>query len=427
MATSPERLLISSVIRENKLGYAIRNNVSHDLFHLHNEEWAWLENYYKKYRKSPSRAAFINNFPGFTMKRVDDTELYVDEVKKSHGRYQLTSLIRDSADGIADGEIDSVIAKLQSEVLAIGTAMGAIKDIDVIKDWQDTYREAEERVKRFNSVGLAGIPTGFDTLDARTGGLQPGQLWVVAARLGEGKSWFLNQMATAAFLAGLDVHFAALEMSRTDVTFRMHNLISKHKGDGNIFQAQGLMQGQGTDLRKYKAFVKDLASLDNKLTVSDSRGIGIGEIVSQIERHQPRVYFLDYLTLAKMGGEGGWKEIGNFTKQLKDVAGRYGTTIVAAAQLNRDGVGKEPATADNIAESDSIGQDADVIITLKKKTNRVVKARLAKLRNGAGDYLWWNKFDLANGEFHEITKSEGEDLMDDDAAKIIDAEERAGR
>lgn len=428
MATSPEILLISSVLRESKLAYAIRANVTNDLFHLVQDEWKWLENYYKKYRKCPTKAAFVNSFPDFRIKQVNDTEMYVDEVKRSHARHQLTTLLRDSADGIADGEIDRVLTNIQSEVIGIGTSMGAVKDVDVIKDWKDIYSSAERRVKNYNSQGLAGVPTGFATVDARTGGMQEGQLWIVAARLGEGKSWVLNQMATAAILNGNDVHFAALEMQRDEVTFRLHNLMSKARGEGSIFQAQELAMGSGVDLKKYKSFLENLEkNTPNKLTVSDVRGIGIGEIISQIERHQPRVYFLDYLTLAKMSGEGGWKEIGNFTKQLKDIAGRYGCTIVAAAQLNREGSGREPAQADTIAESDSIGQDADAIITLKKKSARVIKARLAKFRHGPGDYLWWNKFDLSEGEIHEITKDEAEDLMDEDAARIEAAEERAGK
>lgn len=428
MATSPELLLISSVLREDKLGYAVKHNTTSDLFHVAHEEWRWLESYYQQYRKTPTKAAFLNQYPDFRLKRVDDTEMYVDEVKKSHGRYELTELIRDSADGIADGNIDKVISDLHSKVLSIGTAMGTVKDVDVIQDWTDIYESAERRQREFNTNGIAGVPTGFSTLDKRTGGLQEGQVWIVAARLGEGKSWFLNQMATAAILAGHNVHFAALEMQRDEVSFRIHNLMSKHKGDGAIFQAQGLAQGQGVDLKKYKTFLQTMsATMSNRLTVSDVRGIGIGEIISQIERHQPRVYFLDYLTLAKMSGEGGWKEIGNFTKQLKDAAGRYGCTIVAAAQLNREGTGKLPPEAHTLAESDSIGQDADAVITMKKRSDRVIHSRLAKFRGGKGSYLWWNKFDPSTGDFHEVPKMEAEDLMDADADAQAAEEEQAGR
>ena len=428
MATSPEILLISSVLRERKLSFAIKNNTSSDLFHVCQDEWKWLESYYKKYRKTPTKTAFINAFPDFRVKRVDDTEMYVDEVKRSHGRYELTELVHGVADDIANGNIDRAISELHSKALSIGTAMGTVKDVDVIRDWKDILASAERRQSDFKRNGIAGVPTGFTSVDKRTGGLQEGQLWIVAARLGEGKSWFLNQMATAAILAGHDVHFAALEMQRDEVTFRIHNLMSKHMGDGAIFQAQGLAQGTGVDLKKYRAFLENMSgTMENRLTVSDVRGIGIGEIISQIERHQPRVYFLDYLTLAKMGGEGGWKEIGNFTKQLKDAAGRYGCTIVAAAQLNREGTGKIPPAAHTLAESDSIGQDADVVLTMKKRTNRVIHARLAKVRNGAGDYLWWNKFDPSTGDFHEVTKEDAIDLMDEDADIQARDEERAGQ
>lgn len=428
MATSPELLLISSVLREEKLDYAIKSNTTSELFHVAQDEWKWLENYYSKYRKTPTKAAFLNQFPDFRIKRVDDSEMYVDEVKRSHGRYELTELVRGVADEIADGNIDHALADLHSKALSIGTAMGTVKDTDVIKDWKPILEAAKRRQHDFRTKGIAGVPTGFSTLDERTGGLQEGQLWIIAARLGEGKSWFLNQMATAAVLAGHNVHFAALEMQKDEVSFRVHNLMSKHKGDGDIFQAQGLSQGHEVDLKKYEAFLKGMSdTMENKLTVSDVRGIGIGEIISQIERHQPRVYFLDYLTLAKMGGDSDWKAIGNFTKQLKDAAGRYGCTIIAAAQLNREGTGKLPPEAHTLAESDSIGQDADVVITMKKRSDRVIHNRLAKFRGGKGSYLWWSKFDPSTGDFHEVPKDEAEDLMDDDAEEQARTEERGGK
>lgn len=427
MAISPESLLISSVLREGKLDYAIKNNTTSELFHVNPDEWKWLENYYGKYRKTPTKAAFLSQFPGFVIKRVDDTELYVDEVKRSHGRYELTELVHEVADEIAGGNIDRALSELHSKALSIGTAMGTVKDTDIISDWKPILEAAQRRQSDYMTKGIAGVPTGFSSLDVRTGGLQEGQLWIIAARLGEGKSWFLNQMAVAAVLAGHDVHFAALEMQKDEVSFRVHNLMSKHKGDGAIFQAQGLSQGTGVDLKKYQAFLEGMSEMENKLTVSDVRGIGIGEIISQIERHRPRVYFLDYLTLAKMGGDGGWKEIGNFTKQLKDAAGRYGCTIVAAAQLNREGAGKLPPEAHTLAESDSIGQDADTVITMKKRGDRVIHSRLAKFRGGKGSYLWWNKFDPTTGDFHEVPKSEAEDLMDADAEILERNEERGGK
>lgn len=415
MAISAEALLISSVLRERDYTNAVSQGIDADYFHAYQDEWKWIEKYFSKYRKVPSKVAFKRHFPEFRVKAVNDTEHFVDEVRKAHSRITLTSAMSDVADMIAEGEVDKAIRSMQQQMVQMSAQLGGTTDVDILNDWENIYADIEYRKAKFEESGMAGIPTGFDTLDDRTGGYQPGQLWIVGARLGEGKSWTLMRSAVSAIMAGHKVHYAALEMSTAEVAMRIHNFLSGSVGK-SVFQSRALSQGRDFDLSEYREFLRSLKThISGSLIVSDNQKIGAMEIAAQIERHKPDIYFLDYLTLAKTGGDGGWQDIGRFSKDLKLLAKEYKIPIVAAAQLNRaNGLSKEVPGAESLAQSDAIGQDADAVVNLKKRSERVTEFYLAKYRHGTAGYKWHSKMDMNKGIFNEISYNDAMDLIQED-------------
>ena len=417
MAVTPETLLISSVLNTKNFKLALTEGATPEMFHLHDEEWDWLVRYFAKYRRTPSKIAFTRAFPKFRIRDVDDTKHFVSEVRIEHARTLLTEHLRDQADLLSQGRVAEACEIAQSGIVKIAGGLGGMDEVDALADWKHTYNEVKARKLRADQFGQSGIPTGMTTLDDMTGGIAPGQLWVVGARLGEGKSWFLARMAVGAIMNGYKAHFAALEMSRTEVVMRLHNLLSSSYGQA-VFQSTQLSQGKDYDIRAYREFLEKLPEkIKGSMTVTDTRNIGAMEIAAHLERNRPDVYYLDYLTLAKTRGDGGWQDIGNFSKDLKALAGQYQVGMVAAAQLNRNGAdtSKEPPGAETIASADAIGQDADGVITLKKKSDRVTMAKMAKYRHGRSGYCWYLRVDLDAGLIEEVSKQQAEDLMDQDS------------
>ena len=419
MALSPEIYLLSSIVLRREFTVALAEGVTTEMFHTCQDEFDWIAKYHAKHRKEPSKAAFVRAFPNFRVKDVDDTKHFVEEVRKSHARQEMTVLMRDQADLIAEGKVSEAAELGMSGITRIAAGMGAHEEVDALNDWKPMYDEVRARKALFDEFGMAGIPTGFETLDERTGGVGRGQSWIVAARLGEGKSFKMLQMTAAAILAGKRVHFAALEMSRAEVTMRLHNLLSSSVG-AHIFQSTQLAQGKDFDLKLYRKFLDDLPKkVSGHLTVSDTRGLGSMEIASQIERNRPDLYMLDYLTLGKMKGDGGWQDIGRFSKDIKEMAGRYDIGMVSAAQLNRNGTDKD-AGAETIGGSDQIGQDADAVIVLKKMSTRMTEMRLVKYRHGKSGYKWFSFLDLETGVFNEVSKDRALEIADIDKSRADD-------
>lgn len=399
---------------------AFKMGVGKDLFHACPDEWAWLERYYMKHKKTPSKVAFKTQFPEFSVKAVNDTAHFAVEVRKAHAQQALTSALRDSAGHIAAGNLDAALTAIQKNVITVSAAMGDVNDdSDIITSWEDTFEEVERRVERVNQHGMAGIPTGFTTLDDRTGGPQPGQSWIVGARLGSGKSWAMMRMAAAAIVNGYNVQYNALEQSRAEVTMRMHSLLSGAVGK-EIFNNMDLAQGRGFDVGEYREFLYNLSGhIKGRMHVSDtSRGmVSPMTIAAQIERNQPDIVFIDYLTL--MQGAKDWQAIGEISGAIKNLAQQYQVPIVSASQLNRAaGIGgKEIPGAEALSQADAIGQDADAVVNMRMMSSSTIQMKLVKYRHGNSGYKWWCHYAPGKGIFKECSYDEALALKDiDDAA-----------
>jgi replicative DNA helicase len=416
LATHAETLLISAVIRTGDFTSAIHAGLSKNLFHVHRDEWNWVERYVNRYRKTPGKATFKNKFPEFRIKAVDDVSHYADEVKQEHARYKLSVAI-DKALAMAENDnVDQAVKSLHSELVEIQSRMeGESADFDLVKDYAEVYDDVKARVEKVLESGQAGIPTGFKTLDLLTSGPQPGDFWIVAARLGMGKTWTLVRMACAAMFAGHVVQYDALEQSKKQVAFRCHSFMSSEYGK-EVFKSLDLHRGKGFDLRSYREFLRSLSKhVSGQMFISDtSRGrVSPLTIAAQVERNKVDAVYLDYLTLME-GASDSWRDTAKLSAEIKQLTTRYEIPVIAAAQINRTGAGKEPPKAEHIGLSDAIGQDADCVVTMAQQSKHVIKFRLSKYRHGQDGDIWYTEFSPNTGKFQEISGDRAEEIIEED-------------
>lgn len=417
MATSPEAFLISAVLRGQDMTMAMGQGISTSMFHTYSDEWTWIEAYYQRYRRMPSKVAFKKQFPSFGIKQCDDIHHFADEVRKSHARQLMLSMMQEAADCLADGDVDTAVKKANSSIIQIAAAMGTNTDTDIFTDFTDILLDVESRIQRVTEQGAAGIPSGFHSIDDRTGGWNRGELALIGARLGQGKSWMLQVMAAKASLEGYVVQFDTLEMPRTQTTMRIHALMAGSMGK-EVFSNTALMQGKGFDIKAYKQFLSELKKeVAGRLHVSDtSRGrVSVMTVASQIERNHPDIVFVDYIGLmAKSGPE--WQSHEELSGDLQALAANYQVPIVAAIQLNREhGLGRADAGPEALAGSDAYGRDASAVYMLRKPSERVMTVSCAKNRNGPGGFKFSVEFDPEKGIMREISANAAEKIMDADA------------
>ncbi len=129
-----------------------------------------------------------------------------------------------------------------------------------------TMVEAEGRIAN-NKNGVTGLPTGLADLDRMTSGLQKGELVVVAARPGVGKTAFALHMARSAAMAGYAVAVYSLEMQGERLADRRLTAVSeisaRHWRSGTVSQ-QELVEARTTaaDLKRLPIHVDDSTSVN---------------------------------------------------------------------------------------------------------------------------------------------------------------------
>jgi replicative DNA helicase len=412
-----EVLFISAVLRQGDVVTPLSNGVTTNWFHSHKEEWDWIEQYIKKQRKCPSKVLFKDRFPDFQLLKSDDIDYTTRQLRESHVRYSLINSVDETLLRLKDNDDPiAVLEKTYQQLAGIQLeAHGGQNESEILSDWEATFTEVARRYERTQERGMAGVSTGFATLDLLTGGPQPGDYWIVAARLGQGKTWTLIRMACSALYADSVVQYDALEQSKAQIAMRCHSFLSS-KYAPSVFKTLDLMHGKDFDLVAYREFLKGLeGKLEGRLVVDDtSRGrVSPASIASQIERNRPDIVFIDYLTLINSGGDD-WRAMAELSGEIKGIAMRYEVPIVAAAQINRMAIGNDVPGAEHLAASDAIGQDADAVITMKQMSARVIKMKLAKFRHGMDGQTWFNEFAPNSGRFEEISGDSAQDIIDED-------------
>ena len=219
-------------------------------------------------------------------------------------------------------------------------------------------------------IALTGTPSGFKDLDDLTGGFQPGNLLILAARPAMGKSALALNIAQNATLGKgtegrgpVPVALFSLEMSQVEIAHRMLGAEAKISGDA-------LRKGQvKSDWRRVLLASEKLSKAP--LWIDDSSDLGIHELRAKVRRLKGRepnlgLVIVDYLQLMRPedSRENRVLQIGNISRGLKLLAGELKIPVIALSQLSRrleERTDKRPMLSD-LRESGSIEQDADVVM-----------------------------------------------------------------
>ncbi|WP_425486917.1 replicative DNA helicase [Microlunatus speluncae] len=290
-----------------------------------------------------------------------------------------------------EGNADDIVDRAQAEVYAV-TDRRASEDYKPLSElMQPTLDEMEAISSRGGT--LAGVPTGFAEVDELTNGLHPGQMVIVAARPGCGKSTLALDLARAASIKhGLTSAIFSLEMSQIEITMRLLS------AEASI-PLSHIRGGRMSDDDWQRVATKMGQVSEAPLFIDDSPNLTMMEIRAKARRLKQRndlkLVLIDYIQLMSSGKkvESRQLEVSEFSRQLKLLAKELEIPVVALSQLNRgpeQRTDKKPMLSD-LRESGSLEQDADLVMLLNrpdlydKESERAGEADfdVAKHRNGA--------------------------------------------
>jgi replicative DNA helicase len=261
---------------------------------------------------------------------------------------------------------------------------------------EDVLHEELDKLQRLSREGtsLTGTPSGFTDLDEITGGFQPGNLIIIAARPAMGKSALVCNIAEKASVEyRRPVALFSLEMAEAELAQRFVASQAKIKGEE-------LRKGRVAEKRWPKILKASQVLAGAPLWVDDSSDVGMLEIRAKARRLHSQcgglgLIIIDYLQLMRTDSryDSRVTAVGELSRGLKILARELGVPVIALSQLSRaveQRPDKKPLLSD-LRESGNLEQDSDLVMFIYRddyydeESEREGEADLiiAKHRNGA--------------------------------------------
>ena len=300
---------------------------------------------------------------------------------------------------VAEEEIKSgeppldVAARLEAKLRDLGCE--GDDEIKTIGDAASGLLTDMERAAKRKTL-FSGISSGLSGLDVLTGGFRNGQMIVVAARTGEGKTALASQLLLHAArnkwdedkqdwaAKGYVTCLVELEMTSAEVAQRC----VAHLGGPQMWKMRDAGKLTDKDLADARAALTTLQNLPFFVDAPSRMRLGALRAKARSWKRRLGMEMLCVDLIGKVNSDGRerdrWREVATVSHGLKALAKELNIVVIAIAQLNRDASGEEEAGLHHIRESGDIEQDADVVLllTTSKEDEKVKTLRVAKCRSG---------------------------------------------
>ena len=219
---------------------------------------------------------------------------------------------------------------------------------ELLKDVEKIYTKEKS---------LIGIPSGYTSIDRKTGGWQPGNLIIIAGRPSMGKTALALALCQNSAKLNNPVGLFSLEMSDSEIAARFLSSVS---GYTNV-------QIRNADINLDDLALKsnDIAGLP--IVIDDTPGLSLMEMRSKVKKMILKfgvsLVIVDYLQLMTAEAGNREQEVATISRGLKAIAKEFDIPVIALSQLNREvenRADKRPRLAD-LRESGAIEQDADIV------------------------------------------------------------------
>jgi len=284
---------------------------------------------------------------------------------------------------------------------ALDTAEGVIfniaegritQDFVALKDILKTTWDQIEQVNKDQSV-ISGVPSGFNDLDAKTGGFQKSDLIIIAARPGVGKtSLTLNIAQHASIQYKVPVAIFSLEMSEQQLVTRL--LCSEASVDSYRLRT-GLLKDA-----EWPRIAQAMGALSEaQIYIDDSPNVSVMEMRTKARRLKSAnnlgLIIVDYLQLMQgRNQENRVQEVSDISRSLKGLARELQIPVIACSQLSREPEKRtdhRPQLSD-LRESGTLEQDSDLVLFIYRERfyndnvaedkRNIAEVIIAKHRNG---------------------------------------------
>ena len=396
--------VISALLTDSKFLDTISEITTTKFFESEANKWIVGEvlDYHKDYRKTPTLDVFkvqLSKMDNDVLKKtiVDQLKhiftqvgnIDLDYIKNEFTDFcknqNLKQVILQSVDLLKAGSYDR-IKELVDKAMKVGV------ENDLGHDYLLDFDERSTDEKR--DTVLTDLKPINDLMD---GGLGPGELGVVVAPSGVGKTWILTALGAAAVRAGLSVVHYTMELSEHYVGARYDTVFT------HIPSAQ---------LKEKTEEVKQkIRGLRGKLLIKyyPPKGVSVKKLQAHIEKmiaagNKPDLIIVDYADLLLSHSnktDSTYAEQGGVYIDLRGMGGELGIPVWTASQTNRSAIDSEVIEADKIADSYAKVMNADFIMSWSRKSkdklNNTARCHVMKNRFGQDGITFPCKMDTNTG------------------------------
>ena len=408
--------VVSALITDNKFLDTISEITTAKFFENDANKWIVSEilSYHEEYRKPPTLDVFKSQ-----LSKVDNEVLkktVVDQLRHVFtqvGNVDLDYIKNEFTSFCINQNLKGVI--LQSVDLLKAGSYDRIKDLvdKAMKVGQQTdlgMDYIEDYDKRTEDLNRKTVPTKWEPInDLMDGGLGPGELGVVVAPSGVGKTWILTAIGAEAVRKGLSVVHYTMELSEHYVGARYDTVFT------------GI---PSANLKEKRDEVKSkIKNLKGKLLVKyfPPKGVTVKKLQQHIEKmvtldNKPDVIIVDYADLLlshSNKSDSTYAEQGGVYIDLRGMSGELEIPVWTASQTNRSAIDSEVIEADKIADSYAKVMNADFIMSWSRKSkdklNNTARAHIMKNRFGQDGITFPCKMDTNTGyiEVYDGTSPDG--------------------
>ena len=321
----------------------------------------------------------------FRYMESDDLTFVKDEILKFCKNQEIKQAIMDSVSLLKHGNFDEIKSKIDS-------AMKAGADTNIGLEY------VTDVAARYNEAARHTITTGWDVIDdLMDGGLAPGELGVVMAPAGIGKSWLLINIGANAVKDGKTVIHYTLELNENYVGQRYDSVFTG-------IPAQ--------NLKNYREDIESkMLTLKGDLIVKyfPTKSVGVMGLKAHIEKtimlgKKPDLVIVDYGDLLKVNIKKDKHEaLEDLYEELRGMAGEYEIPVWTASQAGRSALEDDIIEADKIASSYGKVMVADFLMSLSRKVEDKMsgtgRGHVIKNRFGPDGITLPSKINTNNGQF----------------------------
>lgn len=242
---------------------------------------------------------------------------------------------------IADGETfdpfrgPEIVERAASEVLAI-RGRESVSDVLLQFGHQTTGKDdlkRQQELSRLFDTERPVFKTGFEDYDTRAGGFQPGEIVLVGAPTGNGKTAFMLTLLTQMSRLGTSCAMLQLELSLMQINERLSSALADVPSEVlRAGRSDPKIEKRVRDA--WAEFHSDLDAVGARASVYAPSTQTVQGCEQVFKQYPYKVWFIDYVSLIEKTGLDGWEKLSEIVKEFKSIAKKYGIVIVMAVQVN---------------------------------------------------------------------------------------------